>query len=92
VSVYPALAIGIWAAARDGDWRWLVASGTHFLLMSGFLAWVYRAARCRPLDALLAFVSLPFTIAMLSEGMRRCRDRRFEWRGTHVAIRDNAST
>lgn len=87
LSVYPAMAWGLWRWLPIGDWRWIAAAGAHFALMTLFLAYVYRAARCRPLDALLVPVSFPVMIGLLVEGLRRCRDRRFEWRGTAVTIR-----
>jgi hypothetical protein len=56
-------------------------------LLTSVLATVYRGTKCRQSDALLAFISFPVTIWLLVEGLKRCRDRRFEWRGTAVTIR-----
>ena len=87
LSVYPALAWGLWRWFAIEDWRWIAAAGAHFALMTLFLAYIYRAARCRALDSLLVPVSFPVMIGLLIEGLRRCRDKRFEWRGTAVTIR-----
>ena len=86
LSVYPAFGYAVWQAVAHADWRWFVAAGIHWLLMTGFLAYVYAAARCRWSAALVPFVSFPVMIGLLWEGLRRCRDRRFEWRGTAVTI------
>lgn len=86
LSVYPALAYALWRWVSHGDLRWAAAAGAHLLLLTGFLAYVYRASHCRGANAFLVPVSFPVMIGLLWEGLRRCRDRRFEWRGTAVTI------
>jgi glycosyltransferase involved in cell wall biosynthesis len=86
LSVYPALAYAVWQSARGGDWQWPVAAGLHWTLMTAFLAHCYAATRCPRWHALVPFVSFPVLLWLLVEGLRRCADRRFEWRGTAVRI------
>jgi hypothetical protein len=86
LSVYPALAYGIWRWVDVRDWRWLAAGSAHFLLVTTFFAQIYRGANCRGSKALLLPVSFPLLIGMLWQGLKRCRDRSFTWRGTAVTI------
>jgi len=86
LSVYPALAFGIWKFATVSDWRWITAAGVHWVLLTTFLLHLYSATRCSKLYALLPFISFPVLIRLLGEGLKRCRDRKFEWRGTAVTI------
>lgn len=85
LSVYPALALGTWRATR-GDWNWLHAAGAHWILMTLFFQHIYRAARSWKGHALIPFISVPVLIRLLVEGLRRCGDRKFVWRGTDVQI------
>lgn len=86
LSVYPMLAVGIYLAAAHGIYIWLAAALTHWVLMTGFLAYSYKAVRVSVFNALLTFISLPVLLWLLREGIHRCRDRKFDWRGTRVEI------
>lgn len=86
LSVYPMLGVGLVRWFMGGGTGWLIAAGAHWCLMTGFLLYVYRAARSWPWHALAPFVSFPVLIGLLWEGLRRCGDRRFEWRGVSYSL------
>jgi len=86
LSVYPALAWGGFTAIAHHNPRWLAAAGVHWVLMTVFLAYFYRAARVSIGYAVLPMVSFTVLIALLWQAVKRCRDRTFAWRGTAVEI------
>ncbi|MDW8263466.1 MAG: glycosyltransferase [Phycisphaerales bacterium] len=86
LGVYFGLAYGVYRLLTRNDWSWLAAAGVHWVLMSGFLLELYRVSRSRMRYALIPFVSFPVLLWLIFEGLRRCGDRRFVWRGTEFAV------
>lgn len=86
LSVYPMLVWAIDRGVGEGDWRLMSLAATHWALMTGFLAYAYRAVRVSPWISLLPIVSFPLLLGLLWRGVQRCSDRRFDWRGTTVEL------
>ncbi|HRK31807.1 MAG TPA: glycosyltransferase family 2 protein [Tepidisphaeraceae bacterium] len=86
LSVYPMLAFGAYRATVLHDGAFLAAAGGHWILMTLFLAYTYHAVRVGVAHGLLPIASFPMLIGLLWEGIRRCSDRKFAWRGTAVEI------
>jgi cellulose synthase/poly-beta-1,6-N-acetylglucosamine synthase-like glycosyltransferase len=92
LSVYPALAWGIYRAAAFGQWSWFSASVAHWLLATVFLATIYRDSGNRARLALLFPVSGSVVLAIMGYALRLCRTGRMNWRGTDIHAVTTAAT
>jgi hypothetical protein len=77
-SLYPALLYALMTL----DWRWLVAAGAHFVLMTAWLMYVYRWSGNPMRHALLAPLSGAMALAILVYSLRKCQTGRITWRDT----------
>jgi chlorobactene glucosyltransferase len=85
-SVYPALLWGAGAAFEWQDWRWLGASALHLLLMSGYLALIYRWSGNRARCAWLFPLGGAVLLGILVFALRTCRTGQVKWRDSHFQI------
>jgi cellulose synthase/poly-beta-1,6-N-acetylglucosamine synthase-like glycosyltransferase len=92
LSVYPALAWGIYRAASFHQWSWLSAAAVHWLLATLFLVTIYRGSGNRARLALLFPVSASVVLAMMGYALRLCRTGRMSWRGTEIRAVTTAAT
>ncbi len=85
-SVYPALLWGLISTTLRDDTRWLMASGSHLLLMTGYLALIYHWSGNRARYAWLFPIGGGVLLAMLAFALRTCRTGSVKWRGTHFQV------
>jgi cellulose synthase/poly-beta-1,6-N-acetylglucosamine synthase-like glycosyltransferase len=85
-TLYPALAWGVVRSVTLREFDWLIASGAHLLVMSGYLALIYHWSGNRARDALLFPISGSILVAILAFALRTCRTGRVNWRETHFQI------
>lgn len=83
--VYPALAWGL-AALRWNDPGWLIVSVLHLLLMTVYLALIYRWSGNRARYALLFPLGGGVLLGILAFALRTCRTGRVMWRETQFQI------
>ena len=84
--LYPALAWGVARAVIAREFDWLIASGGHALLMTAYLALIYRGSGNRARFALLFPLGGSILLAILAFALRTCRTGRVNWRETHFQI------
>jgi cellulose synthase/poly-beta-1,6-N-acetylglucosamine synthase-like glycosyltransferase len=82
LSVYPALALGIYESVRFAEHAWLFASLAHFALMTAYLAMMYFMSGNRMRDALLFPLSAAMQLYVFAVALRMCRTGKVTWRGT----------
>jgi chlorobactene glucosyltransferase len=82
-SVYPALA---YALVRL-EHRWLIASLTHFGVMTTMLALIYRWSRNPARFAALIPFSGSILLAIFTFSLRLCRTGKVQWRNTTYDVR-----
>jgi len=85
-TVYPALVAGVVMLVRDRDIRWLAASAIHLVLMSSYLAIVYRMSGNRARLSLLFPLGGSVLLGVFAFALRTCRTGRIKWRDTHFAV------
>ena len=90
-TLYPALVWGVTGASLSRDFDWLIASGAHALLMTGYLALIYHWSGNRARFAWLFPLSGGVLLAILAFALRTCRTGRVNWRETHFQIPVHAS-
>ncbi len=83
LTAYPAMLHGIMAH----DAYWLIASLSHWLLMTIMTGMVWFWTGNSPIYALLLPISVPIEIAILLFSIRRAKSGKVDWRGSQVAIR-----
>jgi len=72
--------------ARHHDTRWLAASAAHFVLMSIYLAIVYRMSGNRARLSLLFPLAGGVLLGVFAFALRTCRTGRIKWRDTDFAV------
>jgi cellulose synthase/poly-beta-1,6-N-acetylglucosamine synthase-like glycosyltransferase len=77
-TVYPAIIAAICLNSAP----WLIASATHFVLMTSYLMLIYRWSGNQIRYALLAPAAGAMMIAIFIFSLRKCRSGQFVWRGT----------
>ncbi len=85
-TLYPALVYGIVRVIMWDDLGWLLASGAHLLVMTGYLALVYHWSGNRAREAWLFPLGGPILFAILAFALRTCKTGRVKWRETHFQI------
>jgi chlorobactene glucosyltransferase len=84
--VYPVLAYGIFRARHPLgnvlDSGWLIASASHFAIMTFVLGCMYRFTKNSAWNALLFPVAGPMLLWILIKSIIMCFTKKVEWRGT----------
>jgi hypothetical protein len=81
LSLYPALLWGVSRSLR-GEYRWLAASMAHLVVMTLYLAIIYRGSGNRARFAWLFPAAAGIMISILTFALKLCRSGRVIWRGT----------
>jgi glycosyltransferase involved in cell wall biosynthesis len=93
LSVYPALGWSFYRLFQPGEWGlwqaagWFAASLTHFGLLTGFLAAMYRWVGNPGTNALYFPLGGIMLLAIFCKSLRMCMTGRVEWRGTRYTHR-----
>ncbi|WP_428939536.1 glycosyltransferase [Fontivita pretiosa] len=83
LTVYPALAMGVFGLATSAESGLLLAASTaHLVLMTLHVGLVYRWAGVGWMHALLMPATAPMLLAVLTFALHKCRTGRITWRGT----------
>ncbi|HVT88013.1 MAG TPA: glycosyltransferase family A protein [Tepidisphaeraceae bacterium] len=85
-SLYPAIGWGIYKLASQHDPRWIYACASHFILMTGYLAFIYHwSGGSKIRYALMIPVTATIMIAILLYSLRKCQTGKIVWRDTVFA-------
>lgn len=84
-SAYPAVAWGLYNLAVGGEVLWIAAAAAHLVLMTIWLAMIYRWSGNQARYTVLAPLAGAIMLAIFSFSLHKCRTGRIDWRGTQVA-------